>query len=192
MRDIDIRRALVDRVHAQHRREKNTRVVEELSLCQGAARVDVAVINGRLHGYEIKSEHDTLARLNGQISVYSAALDRVTIVVAQNHAPKVLASVPDWWGIWLASSEEARVTLKCLRRPKENPRVNTYAQVQLLWRDEALTELMSRQLCNGVKSKSKKQLWERLTSALPPSQVRTIVRERLKARQAWRVDPPQN
>lgn len=191
MRDIDIRHALMVRVHQQHRREKHTRIVEELSLCQGEARVDVAVINGKLHGYEIKSERDTLARLVGQAHVYNSALDKVTIVVAGNHADKAAAAIPEWWGILLATATAGGVTFTCLRQSPDNPTVNTYAQAQLLWRDEALEELASRALDVGIKSKAKKELWERLASTLPPKEVRAIVRERLKTRKGWRAGPPQ-
>ena len=34
--------------------------VEELGVCRGRVRVDVAVVNGTLHGYEIKSDRDSL------------------------------------------------------------------------------------------------------------------------------------
>ena len=70
MRDIDIRRRLRadERLHPW---DSNTRIVEELGLCQGVARVDLAVVNGTIHGYEIKSERDTLTRLSGQAEIYN-------------------------------------------------------------------------------------------------------------------------
>ena len=46
-----------------HRSEPNTVFLEELGLCQGDARVDYAVINGAMNGYEIKSDRDKLVRL---------------------------------------------------------------------------------------------------------------------------------
>src|SRR3954469_15133629 len=100
MRDIDARRALRQEVKRRHQGETDTLVVEELGVCQGVARVDFAVINGSIHGYEIKSERDTLVRLPAQSDAYSRALEFVTIVAAQNHLHKVVEAIPDWWGIW--------------------------------------------------------------------------------------------
>lgn len=53
LKDNDIRVTLIDelnRINAQH----DYRIIEELAVCDGEARVDVAVANGRLCGYEIK------------------------------------------------------------------------------------------------------------------------------------------
>ena len=54
MRDIDIRRTLLASITEQHPFDDGTIVVEELGLCQGTARVDVAAVNGTIHGYEIE------------------------------------------------------------------------------------------------------------------------------------------
>src|SRR5438045_2701845 len=99
MRDIDIRLALRSSIEREHGGDADTRIVEELGLCQGIARVDLAVINGNVHGYEIKSEHDTLARLPAQTHTYNQVLDFVTIVTAPAHAHKIRCIVPKWWGV---------------------------------------------------------------------------------------------
>lgn len=36
------------------------------------ARLDTGVVNGQLVGYDIKSDHDNLDRLPGQMEVYNA------------------------------------------------------------------------------------------------------------------------
>ena len=66
MRDCDIRKALRKRLEEAHKGESGTRIVEEFGLCQGRARIDVAVFNGFINGFEIKSARDTLKRLPGQ------------------------------------------------------------------------------------------------------------------------------
>lgn len=117
MRDIDIRRALRLEMLRLHGDESDTRIVEELGLCQGIARVDLAVVNGSVHGYEIKSEHDTLARLPSQTDVYNRALDFVTIVTAPAHAEKIGDIVPPWWGVWSVSQDKDGVRLQVSREP---------------------------------------------------------------------------
>ena len=73
-----------------------SRVVDEMEICCGDARVDIAVINGKLHGFEIKSEADTLARLQGQISAYNQVFDTMTIICGKNHLDSIIETIPDW------------------------------------------------------------------------------------------------
>ena len=88
MRDADVRRILRDRLQATQVVSDDARLVEELGLCKGSVRADIAVVNGILKGYEIKSEKDTIARLKTQASVYSQVFDTVTLVVAERHLKK--------------------------------------------------------------------------------------------------------
>jgi hypothetical protein len=190
MRDIDIRLALRKAMEAEHSGDADTRVIEELALCEGLARIDMAVVNGRIHGYEIKSERDSLTRLPGQIAVYSRALDLVTIVVSSVHADRVLTMVPKWWGVTVATGSGGVVRLEERRRPTPNPAIDTYAQAQLLWREEALEALEERELADGVRSKPRRTLWLKLSQEAP-ARVGEVVRERLKRRSAGsaRRDP---
>src|SRR5690242_7332263 len=87
MRDIDIREALRAEIARRHNGESNTLVVEELGLCQGIARVDLAVVNGSVNGYEIKSAHDTLSRLPAQSDVYSRPTHTVHRAGGRMHWP---------------------------------------------------------------------------------------------------------
>lgn len=187
MRDIDIRRALRREMEQRHGKEANTRLVEELGLCQGTARVDVAIVNGSVHGYEIKSAHDTLVRLPGQTRTYSRALDFVTIITAPAHAIKIRKIIPRWWGIWSAVKEKDGVRLKECRESRPNPAVDPYSLAQLLWRDEALQALADRGLAAGMRSKPREELWRKLASQLSREELGRVVRECIKCRGAnWR------
>ena len=71
--DSDIRAVPRSSLFFKHLDEADTVVIEELGLCRGQVRVDVAVVNGLLHGYEIKSDRDSLRRLGVQVEVYGKA-----------------------------------------------------------------------------------------------------------------------
>lgn len=60
--DYDIRVSLKETLANEHK-GTDTIIVDELPICWGDARIDLAVINGRINGYEIKSDRDTLDRL---------------------------------------------------------------------------------------------------------------------------------
>jgi len=191
VRDIEIRKSLRERLADRHAREAGTRIVEELGLCQGVARVDLAVVNGRLHGYEIKSESDTLARLPAQVEAYGRALEYVTIVVSPSHAERVAALIPSWWGIMRAVKRADSVCLVESKRPRPNPAISPFALAQFLWRDEALQVLADHGLADGMRSKPRTALWQRLSTAVPLGELGTIVREKLKQRGGdWRSPEP--
>ena len=61
-----IRASLHRRLVAKHQDEKGVVLIDELGLCKGSARVDLAVVGNQLHGYEIKSDRDSLRRLRTQ------------------------------------------------------------------------------------------------------------------------------
>lgn len=185
MRDSDIRAVLREQLRSAHERE-DALIIEELGLCQGDARVDVAVINSSITGYEIKSDRDTLARLPGQIEIYSRTLDYVTVVASASHVEKIVARVPKWFGVVEAVAEEDSIILRTVRAGVENPSVDPYSLVQLLWRDEALNLLLEFGLARGVKSKPREAVWQRLAQARPIGELGRLVRHQLRNRGEWR------
>ena len=153
------------------------------------ARVDLAVVNGSIHGYEIKSERDTLIRLPSQSEFYSQALEFVTIVAAPHHLNRIVKErlVPTWWGIWSATQDGANVRLQPMRDAQPNPSLVPLALAQFLWRDEALAILAEHSLAVGLRGKSRQHLWLRLAESFSIDQLGGFVRARLKERkQDWR------
>jgi hypothetical protein len=186
MKDIDVRRALYRKVLDEHQSQVDTIVLDELGLCQGAARVDVAVVNGRIHGFEIKSQADTLGRLPQQAEVYCATLDQVTLVLHESHLDEAKALVPDWWGLKVATSgRRGAVHFHQHRVAKLNPHPDPVAIAGLLWAEEALAILTRHGMDRGVRSKPRKELYARLAERLPLETLRDEVRAALKQRHAW-------
>ena len=189
MREGDIRRALIRALGNEHAAEPDTIIMDELTVCRGVSRVDVAVINGKLHGFEIKSEQDTLARLPGQIDSYCQVFDSVTLVATESHLEKLLGVVPAWCGVWLAKEEASGSVSFCEHRaPDSNPGTVPSSVAELLWRCEALEILERHGLAAGLKSKPKKRLWSELVAQFEPICLAREVRCAIKARQGWRAD----
>jgi hypothetical protein len=192
MRDRDIRAGLHTELQRAHRRyASETLFINELGLCQGNARIDLAVVNGSLSGYEIKSERDTLQRLPHQIEVYSKALDYVTIVASESHVNKTTDLVPEWWGLIATGFKEHDITFRLVRQPQINPGVDPYSVAQLLWRPEVAAILNDLGIKKGLTGKSRQVLWLTLAEALPINDLRDRVRHTLKVREGWRSGPPQ-
>ena len=193
MNDRDIRAALKDELLHRYTNDENTLVLDELGLRHGAARIDLVVVNDRLHGYEIKSDCDSLKRLPDQIRVYTSIMDRVTLVVGYRHAYNALRMVPEWWGIRLAEKKKRNgmVVLSNARFPLDNPGVDLNAVVALLWRNEALNILEEMGAAKVVRSKTRTDIYRRLVEMSDPEYLRAKVRQQLKSRVGWRVDVPQ-
>src|ERR1700712_292570 len=109
MRDFDVRSAVRQRLQALHADDPNTRIVEEMGVWSGSVRIDLAVINGELAGYELKSDRDTLERLPLQSRLYSRVFDRVTLVASGRHLDKATIRIPDWWGVVEAIEQDKSV-----------------------------------------------------------------------------------
>jgi hypothetical protein len=182
MRDVDIREALLRNLRREFRGDK---IVNEMGLCLGATRVDVAVINGSLHGYEIKSDRDKLVRLPAQVALYSKVLDFATIVCGPRYVDKIADLVPAWWGIVEVGGTGRKATLISRREKHRNPHCDALAIAQLLWRDEAAEALVGRG--ETVRSRENRwNLWDRLAD-WPIDELQSCVRGQLKARPLWSV-----
>ncbi len=189
MRDIEIRSALIDRLQREHPDTADNRVWSELSLCLGASRVDVCLINGALTGFEIKSPRDNFARLQSQVEHYGMVMDFASIVASEKYAAKAPEYVPPWWGIEIASMNDAgEVRLDSIRSPSRNPGVDPFSVAQLLWRDEAYDELLVRGLHRGLAKATRWKLWDRLVEELSPAEIQDTVRARLKVRPPRQAD----
>lgn len=158
-------------------------IVEELGLCQGQVRVDLAAVNGILHGFEIKSERDSLRRLKSQDAVYSGVFDRVTLVATQRHLGSATKTIPAWWETVLADRHpDGVVRLTTIRPGTNNPALQPRLLVELLWRDDALALLEARGKDLGYRTKRREEIWDRLCESYSPEEIRDTVCRKLKAR----------
>lgn len=191
MRDADLRTALLRRLDRRYSRDPETLILQELGLRHGAARVDIAVVNGALHGYELKSNSDSLDRLAGQARVYGSVLDRVTLVAGRRHVEEAMGLVPMWWGVQVAEmGPRGGILFSSVRRARKNPSQDIVAVAKLLWREEALDLLHQVGAARGVKSKPRAAIYARLAEVARPEEIRSRVRHRLRNRTGWRSDKP--
>ena len=178
---------------AEHADDPNTRILDELALRHGAARVDIAVVNGSIHGFELKSDCDNLKRLPYQIQIYNSVLDKVTLIVSARHAEKAIRLVPAWWGVTIAKSKAlARFDFETARKPTSNPCIDPISVCRLLWREEALNLLAEFGAASPVRHKARAAIYVRLSEVADLETIQRRVRHQLRSRTAWRSDPPQS
>lgn len=185
MRDSDVRKAVRDWLGAIHAHDENTRIVEEMGVWSGSVRIDIAVINGELNGFELKSDRDTLERLPTQADLYGRVFDHLHLVVGQRHVEKAKTMIPDWWGIIVATQTNGRMELSCVQQAQPNPKPEPYLIAQLLWREEAINLLQLFQLAKGWRSKRTRLIHQRLADEIPFELLKQHVRTALKHRPNW-------
>lgn len=185
MRDTDVRAAVRKELNARHANDPDTRIVEEMGIWSGSVRIDVAVINGELSGFELKSDRDTLDRLPFQADLYSRVFDRVHLVVGARHAEKAAALVPSWWGVIIARQQDRGIQLEQDRHGSENPAPEPFLIAQLLWKQEAVLVLDRHGLAGGWRSKRIKLIHQRLSDCLDLQTLKNEVRAALKMRANW-------
>jgi hypothetical protein len=165
----------------------NTLIIDELGLVHAKSRIDVAVINGCIHGYEIKSAKDSLERLVPQLDIYSQALQKLTFVTAPRHVGKVLTTAPNWCGVIEAmQGPRGGIRLDVIRRSGMNPDINPVMMAHLLWRTEVIDLLCRAGFAQKDLRRPRRQLYEMLCEALTVPELTRSIRTFMAQRQEWR------
>lgn len=187
--DIEIREALHRNALRAFHRCNDTLVVDELGLSHAKVRVDVAVINGSVHGFEIKSAADTLTRLPQQLALYEECLEKLTIVCAEKHLPGVRKIAPRWCGITLAIGTRNGITFRTVREAKRNPNVRAYRLAHLLWRPEVVAILSQTTASPEVLRAPRKTLYKSLAAHFSVAEITAFIKQAMVSRQDWRSPP---
>ena len=185
--DADIRSALHTKRLRQAKSRPDTLVIDELGLAHAQSRIDVAVINGCIHGYEIKSARDNLARFPTQMNIYRQTLQKLTFVAAPKHAACIMIHAPEWCGVILAE-EGARggINFGVLRDAVANPEIDPIMMAHLLWRDEVIELLRQAGYAPRDLRRPRNQLYEMLSKTMTLREITSSIRTFMVRRPTWR------
>jgi hypothetical protein len=141
-----------------------------------------------MHGYELKSDRDTLQRLPEQVNAYAAVFDFVTLVVGERHLRHAIEIVPDWWGGRVVRADSGKLLFRDLRLAMINVSTDPLSTVRLLWRQEALNLLAEISGTRTADSRPREQIYSELVAVAERGYLRGAVRRCLKNRKDWRSD----
>ena len=190
MTEIELRNAL--RAHlAEAVASCAGRVVEELGVERGAARIDVALITDRLVGFEIKSDFDTFKRLTNQIHAFNRVFDEFTLVTGAAWHEDALRLLPSWWGVMVANTTtDGSIMLRQVRPATKNPVQDAAAVAMLLWKPEAV-DVLSEHIGRAVPARwGSAKLHAILAEELSLDTLQRIVAIKLTTRVTWRSPEP--
>jgi hypothetical protein len=155
-------------------------LINEMVYANWTRRADLAVANGHLHAFEIKSDFDSLRRLEGQIAVYLERFDKLTLVVASKFLDEVLASVPSRVAVWNVFEDKSDVKISVVRAGRQEKIENHDVLIGYLLRDELYHFLTARKLV--VRRTDSRTHLVTLARTQPLSSLRAYVLQALKAR----------
>lgn len=191
MRDQIIRTAFHKKILQDYHQDSNSIVVDELGLKNGIIRADIAVLNGRLIGYEIKGERDNLRRFAPQVAAYTEIFENSYVIAAPKYLDKIKSTIPEFWGIYVINGDKEDITFVKERPALSNNNRNPYSVAQLLWKAEAAEILSSEFNCKIKSNYTKHQLYELLKDNCDINAITEIVLNCLKKREGWRINRQQ-
>lgn len=155
-------------------------VINELPVANWSRRADLAVANGKLQAFEIKSDFDSLRRLDGQISLFATRFDKVVLVTTSRFLSSALERLPSYVEIWEAARRGKEVSLRVVRRGQVREIKNRRILASYLQKTEIASFIRS----NGgeVPATASRDQLEDILDSLPVSKLRLFVLRRLKQR----------
>ncbi len=113
MSEKEIKTAVLDKLLKTGQIDSSSIVFSEMNLARKARRLDLGYVkNQEMVAIEVKSEKDSLFRLEGQLEEYRKYFDRVIVAVAGKYVEGVLAMADDDVAVWKVTSDGLKVIRK--------------------------------------------------------------------------------
>lgn len=138
--EVQLKAAVIDRL-IKSGMAATTILINELPLGRTSVRADLVAVSPRdqICGIEVKSDRDSLVRLERQINVYRTYFDRTVLVVGERHLSRALElDLPDV-EIWAArNNRDIEVVRQASQRiiPKTGVELLTQTQARRAHGDE--------------------------------------------------------
>ena len=177
-REGDMKALLIEFLMSKKDFSNESLIINELTVDKYSRRADLVLIKkNELHVYEIKSDTDSLVRLDGQVSKYLDFFDKVTIVVTPKHTKNALSLLPHQVEV----IEICAGRLKIIRRGKKIINKRKESFISMMTRVELKTLASKNNLATG--SYNRKDL-EKLMKKIPVSDLRNHAISCLKKKYA--------
>jgi len=159
MTEAEIRNSLIKRL-SKTSEGADAAFISEMFVNGFSRRADLIMANGKLSVFEIKSDRDTLVRLQGQIETYTNFFEQVTIVCADKHIQNVAAMTGPDIGVWSIDTQN-RISVIRYAKYKSLPSVINWLsflpvdELRIFLRQQGIKAIGSReQLVHAAAKKS--------------------------------------
>jgi hypothetical protein len=132
--EIQLKAAVVNHLLEQGALHRGDILISELPLAGTSVRADLVALSepNELLGIEVKSDRDSLTRLQRQLDTYNEYFDQVVLVVGERHVARALEMSDNGVEIWLARAD---LSIEVLRSGSKRTAPKT--GIQLLTQKQA-------------------------------------------------------
>jgi hypothetical protein len=102
----------------------------------GSSRLDIGRINGKSIAYEIKTELDTLDKLEKQLNDYSKVFEYIYVITHPCHYKKTLTIIPDHCGIITYNLHKNNCKFSFKKKAEKNNQIQPKDQLAILSKKE--------------------------------------------------------
>lgn len=179
LREQDIKIALIDWLYKKGMLSDAT-IINEMVVANWSRRADLAIANGSLQAFEIKSDFDSLKRLDGQLKIFKSSFEKVTIVCAPKFTCEVSKRVSSDVGVVEFQSNNNGVRFKVIQKGRICSRLNKVVYLGFLLKSE-LKDLLNQ---HGITFSNElhRDYLEVLASKLSLTKIREFVITSIKNR----------
>ncbi|TMN38843.1 sce7726 family protein [Pseudoalteromonas sp. S2755] len=124
-KESEFKAAAIDWLIARGELCKDAVLINELPVDDFSRRADLVVANGKLQAFEIKSDADSLTRLEGQIQTYLTFFDKVTLICSPKFTEKAKQILPPRVEVVELNFADACTPKIKIRRRGKIDRINT-------------------------------------------------------------------
>ncbi|MCR4658339.1 MAG: sce7726 family protein [Lachnospiraceae bacterium] len=181
--DPAMREILFETIEREYEiKNEPVRVFEELVI--GKSRADAIIVTkDSILGFEIKSDRDSLIRLEKQVRNYDRFCDYCYIATGLHFIDRIEDHVPKHWGIYdILEDEEGCLHIEMYREaeknPAERPTVKLKNQMNLLWRSE-LMKIVHQYKIRGYSTRNKHKLRDLIVDNIGKEQSKLLTCELL-------------
>lgn len=176
--EAKLKAAVVDRLLSAGVLDADSVLISELTVANWGHRTDMVLANGRLWGFELKSDRDSLDRLPCQLRAFSNLFEKLIVVVAEKFEEKaaLLVQEVEGAGLWIAKRSGEIVERV---RPKTTA-LKPEGAISLMTAEE-LRALLRTHGTKGLRSHSRAELVQ-LAMDLPAMTLAEGARSAIKER----------
>ena len=114
---------------------KNNNAISFFELPVNDSRADIVSINGKSIAYEIKTQYDTLERLNKQLNDYAQAFEYVYVICDDENLDNVVGMAPSYCGIY-TYSRHSKLVFKLFRKALRSTMLNSEIMLNMMLKKE--------------------------------------------------------
>lgn len=179
LREQDVKIAFIDWLYKKGLLNDAT-IINEMVVANWSRRADLAVANGCLQAFEIKSDFDSLKRLDGQLEIFTSRFEKVTVVCAPKFTYEVKKKVTPEVGVIEYLHDSKGIRFKIVQRGRTSPIANKKIYINFLLKKELQSLLVE----NNIKflSENGRSVLERIAENISLSKIRFFVLNAIKKR----------